>query len=322
VRRVADRSDRSLSTAVTDGRPPLDALWGAYAGLARAADLQRAVWGRQELAPDEGGPAQLPLLAFHTRARGPALWLLAGIHGEEPAGPIAIAAQDGAAQPDAGLLALWAQGTPAVLFPLCNPRGYALGWRYPNQRRQEGGLGASVGDCEHLLPEPAVDGDAPTRPRPTNGPACAEAGALAEQIVALMADYPPLLCLDLHEDEDESSGFPAAYVYSQGILGADDPAARALVGILAGHFPVPRAGCTRFGERITDGIIPGTRDGSVDELLSAPALIRAGSRVPGPAARTVLVVETPTRAPLERRVAAHKAILRALPELWTLSHRA
>ena len=71
---------------------------------------------------------------------------------------------------------------------------------------------------------------------------------------------------------------------------------------------------TRFGEPIHSGVIAPTEDGSVDELLASRALVRDGRIIPGPGARTVIVVETPAGAvPLAKRVAAHAAILRALP---------
>jgi hypothetical protein len=78
-----------------------------------------------------------------------------------------------------------------------------------------------------------------------------------------------------------------------------------------------RQGVTRFGEPIVDGVVYTEQDGSVDELLAAERLIVDGAQVEGPAAPTVVVVETPTlHAPLEKRVQAHAAIIETLPEFW------
>jgi len=103
-------------------------------------------------------------------------------------------------------------------------------------------------------------------------------------------------------------------------LGAEDPIARRVVGILREcGFLVPREGKTRFGEPIIEGTVPPTQDGSIDELLSCGEFIVDGQVRKGPKAKSVLVVETPTvGVPLERRISAHAQVLRALPRLWSL----
>jgi len=61
------------------------------------------------------------------------------------------------------------------------------------------------------------------------------------------------------------------------------------------------------------GIVGPVTDSSIDELLSARQVVVGGVARPGPAAHTVLVFETPAAAlPLERRIAAHAALLRRL----------
>ena len=69
----------------------------------------------------------LPVIALRSPTHGPAIWILAGIHGEEPAGPIAVA---DAIDDIAKLGAM----RPVVLMPLLNPHGYARNWRYLNAR--------------------------------------------------------------------------------------------------------------------------------------------------------------------------------------------
>jgi hypothetical protein len=70
-------------------------------------------------------------------------------------------------------------------------------------------------------------------------------------------------------------------------------------------------GRTRFDEPIADGIIGPVTDSSVDELMSAHEVVVDGRVRPGPAAATVLVLETPAAAlPLDQRVAAQAAVLR------------
>jgi hypothetical protein len=105
------------------------------------------------------------------------------------------------------------------------------------------------------------------------------------------------------------------YVYSQN--GAKDPVARAIVRLLAAaRIPIRAGGETRFGERITRGIVGKESDGSIDELLSSPTAVVDGKVVEGPKARSVIVVETPADAmPLGQRQAAHLAILENLKDL-------
>jgi len=293
----------AVSVEHRDGRPALPALYQSLRKWEEARDIARdEIYIQQATLP--GAPqVSLPILSFRSTVMGPALWILAGIHGEEPAGPVAIAQ-------NVDLFAQLARShVPFVLLPLCNPLGYLLDWRYPDARRPENGEGHSVGDCTHLLP----NAEDPRQPRRPEGPACPEAAALSNHILALVGDYPPIASLDLHEDELADPAY--GYVYSQGELGPGDPVALEVVAVLQRHgFAALETGVTRFGEPILKGVIAPTQDGSIDEMLSSRTLIRDGQAIRGPAARTVIVVETPTRlVPLVRRVAAHAELLRALP---------
>jgi predicted deacylase len=250
----------------------------------------------------EGTTAGLPIIALRTPAQGPALWLLSGIHGEEPAGPNALAEA-------VDTLAALGREVPIVLLPLCNPQGYARGWRYLNMPRYDETVeGQSVGDSCHLLPA-AED---PGRPRCEQA-SSPEAAALTLYLVGLKRDYPPFASVDLHEDDK----LPAGYVYSQGALGAADPFARAAVAALSANgVALQRTGKTRFGEEIENGIVASTADSSIDELIACREILVAKGREPGPGARTAIVLETPAEAmALSQRKAAHLAFLRALPGL-------
>ncbi len=278
-----------------DGRRPIESLYETYAGLVEKGWTLEVVAESQP----EGTKQPLPIIALRSPARGPAVWILAGIHGEEPAGPNAIAA----AIDD---IARLGAARPVVLLPLLNPQGYARNWRYLNVAVYSETIdGHSVGDSSHLLPER----DAPGKARSPSA-SSPEADAITAFVLRVSADYPPLTSIDLHEDDLIDQG----YVYSQGAAGAADPLAIAAVGVLRDHgIPLKMDGETRFGEPIAGGIIGPVVDSSIDELMSAATVIRDGCPQPGPAARTVLVFETPAAAvPLERRVAAHEALLRRL----------
>jgi hypothetical protein len=260
-------------------------------------------------------PNSLAIRSWRTENKGPAIWILAGLHGEEPAGPNAIAASIEVFKD------LDAAGIPVVLIPLANPNGYHRNWRYPNTAErdwQKGGY--SVGDSEYLLPD-LKDGSKPRAARSV-GP---EAIALTQFVLRTAKDYPPRLVLDLHEDELSRDG---GYIYSQGIRADENPVGLEIIRILQqAGIPLRLAGKTRFDEPIRAGVISRDadglpiRDGSIDELLAAPEILSSGNKLLGPSGKTVIVVETPafSAARLAWRINAQAKVLKELPNLWKLS---
>ncbi|MGQ0429076.1 MAG: hypothetical protein ACT4UQ_04005 [Gammaproteobacteria bacterium] len=278
-----------------DGRVPIGSLYESYAALRDQGWILDVVAESQPA----GAARPLPIVALRSPIEGPAVWILAGIHGEEPAGPNAIAA----AIDD---IARLGRTRPVVLLPLLNPHGYARNWRYLNVAVYSEEIdGASVGDSSHLLPDPDVPGRARA---PT--PSSPEADAITRWMLAQSARYPPAVSIDLHEDNLIHEG----YVYSQGAAGAADPLAIEAIAVLRDNgVPIKAGGTTRFDELIEGGIIGPVVDSSIDELMSAATVIAGGSTRKGPQAATVLVFETPAAAlPLPQRVAAHAALLRRL----------
>jgi hypothetical protein len=278
-----------------DGRAPIESLYRASLAL-----LERG-WTVEVIAESQppGTAAPLPIIALSSPRKGPAAWILAGIHGEEPAGPNAIASAIDA-------IAQLGDQRPVVLLPLLNPQGYARNWRYLNVATYSEQVdGHSVGDSSHLLPS---DQD-PSRPR-SAAASSPEADAITAFVLRHQADYPATISLDLHEDNLIDEG----YVYSQGARGGQEELALMAVGVLRDHgVPIKMEGRTRFDEPIARGIIGPVTDSSIDELMSARQVLIDGKARPGPAAETVLVLETPAAAlPLAQRVAAQAALLRLL----------
>lgn len=279
-------------TTVADGRADIRVLYSTFAGLVDDGWTLDIVTESQPAGTAYG----LPVVALRSPQRGPATWIISGIHGEEPAGPNAIAAA-------IDVIAAHGARHPVVLLPLNNPHGYVRNWRYLNTRLWSEDIEAqSVGDSSHLLPDPADPGMARSR-----AASSAEADAIGRYIIATMVDYPPVVSIDLHEDNLLDAG----YVYSQGADGASDSLAREAVRVLAASgVPIQPDGTTRFDEPIEQGIVGPVADSSIDELMSALEIVVDGETRPGPAARSVLVFETPARElPLERRSNAHKALL-------------
>ena len=129
-------------TTHADGRAPIESLYRASLSLVERGWKAEVI---AESAP-AGTAAPLPIIALTSPGKGAAVWILTGVHGEEPAGPNAVAdaiediARLGAAR-------------PVVLLPLLNPQGYARNWRYLNVATYSKDVdGQSVGDSSHLLP--------------------------------------------------------------------------------------------------------------------------------------------------------------------------
>jgi hypothetical protein len=287
-----------IATYAADGRRPIDALYAAYQSLVHEGWTLDIVGDSRPA----GTAAALPILALRSPSRGAAVWILAGIHGEEPAGPNAIAAT-------IDEIAALGRRRPVVLLPLLNPHGYVRNWRYLNVPvYSESVDGQSVGDSSHLLPSPEDPGRA--RATAASSP---EAQAITAYVLRQLDDYPPECSIDLHEDNLIDEG----YVYSQGAQGAADPLAIEAVAVLTTEgVPIRMEGLTRFDEPIADGIIGPVVDSSIDELMSSATVLLDGQPAPGPAAATVLVFETPAAAlPLPQRVRAHAALLRRVQTL-------
>jgi len=282
-------------TTYPDGRMPIYEVYNSILSLQQQGWIVDIVSQSQ---PD-GRDTSLPIIALRTVNSGNAIWIMSGIHGEETAGPNAIA------ESIEDLVEL-GKHRAVVLLPLNNPHGYASNWRYLNMASYSAETeGQSVGDSSHLL----IDPDDSKRAR-ADAASSPEADAITGYVLAMSKNYPPQVSIDLHEDLLIHEG----YVYSQGKLGADDPlAALAVQVLIENDIPLKMSGVTRFDEEISHGIIGPVIDSSVDELMSAAEVMVDGEIRSGPATGTVLVFETPAGAlPLDQRVKAHKALLQML----------
>ncbi|MEN9626567.1 MAG: Succinylglutamate desuccinylase / Aspartoacylase family [archaeon] len=295
-----------VATFSKDKRMPIERLYRSFSKLDKNAwDIY--LIGKQEIV-QRWEKFSLDILGFTTKKRGQALWIIGGVHGEEPAGPNAIA------QNIVFLNAL-AKKIPIVLIPLCNPAGYARDWRYVNLRRASRTIEAkSVGDADHLLPS-LKNQEKPRKNKPTN----VIARNLCNFILEFAKEYPPLLVIDLHEDESRKK----LYIYSQGKLGSIDPIAKEIVFLLKKKgFQFYEQRETRFGEPIVNGIVGKVRDFSIDELLTAEKIIVSNKIKKGPGALSAITVETTTPdIPLSQRVRAHEEILQRAGEFFSMAKK-
>jgi hypothetical protein len=263
--------------AVGDGRP-------AIADLHRRCDALLACgWRRVEVAAQvtERGES-LPILAYFNATSVDRV-LIGGIHGREPAGAIALATC-------ADRLAKAGGSQGILLLPLLNPWGYSRHLRY-------GPGGQSVSDSDHLL------GRAPA-------PACPEAAAITAFVLDAVRIQPGAAVLDLHEDPIyeapeyhlEGSG---SYLYVAGEGGLTHPVSRRVYRCLErSSLPLIKEGVTRFGERLVDGVIVDTEDGSIDELL-------ARERACCPVLTVEIALHAETTPPLSVRVSTYRDVVDA-----------
>jgi hypothetical protein len=117
-----------------------------------------------------------------------------------------------------------------------------------------------VTDSDHLL------GRLPAAASP-------EAAAITAFVLNSIAINAGAAVLDLHEDpvyeapDYHLEGW-GSYLYISGESCMNHPTAQRVVGYLKNSpLPLITDGVTRFGEKLVDGVIVNTEDGSIDELL-------------------------------------------------------
>lgn len=260
-----------------DGRPAIADIH------ARCDALLAHGWRRAEIAAQatEGGES-LPIYAY-SNAPSVDRVLMGGIHGREPAGGIALATY-------AGRLTEIRRTHGILLLPLLNPWGYSRHVRY-------GPSGQSVSDSDHLLGRSAA-------------PACPEAAAITAFVLEAVRIQPGAAVLDLHEDPvyeapDYHIDGSGSYLYVSGEGGlAHAVTRRVYLCLESGPLPLIKDGVTRFGERLVDGVIVDTEDGSIDELL-------ARKRACSPVITTEILLRSETTPPLAQRVSTYLDVLDA-----------
>jgi len=255
----------------------------------------------------KGKEISFPIMVYTSPKIGGALWIISGIHGEEPAGPCAIAKS-------IDVIKKLGEDIPIILLPLCNPHGYFKNYRYPHQKEwAEHGKNQSVGDSEFYLP----DLKHPSKPR-SYARSCPESRALISKVLELAKKYPPVVSVDLHEDNLLDKG----YVYCSGTdYDLMENVARYVTGILEkNNIPLPEYGETRFREPINKGIVFGSMDSSIDELLFSRKIVIDNRVVSGPSSKVSVVVETPAKSlSLSARINAHSAVIRSLKKISKLT---
>lgn len=284
-----------IRTYNRDKRKPIEKLYKSFFNLNEKFWTMDIICNQKIIIRNK--QINFPILGFKTKKQGKSLWLLAGIHGEEPAGSNAISE-------NIIFLNKLAKKIPIVLIPLCNPGGYFRNWRYLDLKKASKKKKAkSIGDSEYLL----IDLKNPNKPR-TEKPSSDESLALTSYVIKISKTHQPLLELDFHEDDSRGK----LYIYSQGKLGAEDPVAKEIVSILKNSgFKFYEEGDTRFNQPIINGIVSNIKDNSIDELICSKEIIVNNKKVKGPSAKSVVVIETTVpNILLKKRINAHSKILK------------
>lgn len=208
-----------------DHRKSVEELYESFEVL-----VQQYSWKKEEMYKLD----DYSVFTYITPKSGNSIWLTSGIHGEEPAGPIAISES-------IDFLGKLGKQYPLVLRPLCNPLGYSKNTRYFSGEG-DWKKGKSVSD----LPE------------------------FRKNIVNMYESYPCLISIDLHEDADPKVTPDKFYIYSQGKSGLDDPVAKAVFETFKKTgMNYLENGKTRFGEEVRNGMIGPVGDSSIDEFIAS-----------------------------------------------------
>jgi murein peptide amidase A len=204
------------------------------------------------------------LIVWERPGKGRRVYLSAGIHGDEPAGPLALL--------DLLKEGFFGDGTHWILCPALNPSGLAAGTR-------ENSDGHDLNRDYWLRETPEV---------------AAHAGWLDKMVT-------PDLFISLHEDW-ETTGF---YFYEINLREDQPERAQQILGAVSGWF-APESGPEIDGHEVrADGWIHHAAEPDLPEgWPEAIYLAKMGCPLS-------FTFETPSRAALQLRVAAHAAAVKA-----------
>jgi hypothetical protein len=312
-----------------DGRKPLHELYETYFGLIKEGWRIEEICKQEEISAD-GSIVTLPIYGFlspkQKKVPESALWVIGGIHGEEPAPAQAFFNEIEVFKslPDKGIAV-------AAIF-MANPSGYHKDWRYFNLKRAPNNViyigsksippnkGKSVGDSDHLVPHPLFR-MFPRSFKPTNQ----YADAITKWIVEIGKSYKPLLVMDHHEDELRKSIFhtdwDSFYSYAYGHRKVLEKVCPELVQILErSGYSMRKDGKTRFREPIDYGFVKNSTDGSIDQFFIEKTYFDHGKLRKKNGAKAGFVLETiihhENPQPIMERAKIHQDIIKSYMDLW------
>jgi hypothetical protein len=307
---------------IVDGRKTIEQLYEAYDTLVAKGWTKELVY-KQTIETKSGETISYDVFSYSWGGNGqPSLWILGGVHGEEPAGPNAFAESIDEIQ------SLKDKNISTFFVPLLNPVGYYRDWRYFNEARdREIGFNSSVTDSDHMLYSTEAGHEGELRhPEPRNE----FAGEVVGKLLEKTTDFRPTLVIDHHEDlldweknlksdvditkeEPEKTDLNSSYSYVY--ADPSNPVALELceeisTALSASGSSIRMSGKTGFQhlqEEIVNGFVWNSADGSVDELLASLGA-------------TVFVLETTRKdeldANLPDRIAGHQAVIKKYASMF------
>lgn len=221
-----------------------------------SASAKRAGFRETVLLQTDDGP----LTAWEKDGKGPMIYLSAGIHGDEPAGPLAAL--------ELMRAGFFSDNHRWMICPALNPGGLALGTR-------ENRAGVDLNRDYHVMGSPEI----------------------AAHAVWLSGKPVPDAFVSLHEDWESE-----AFYFYEINLGEDNPArAASLLAAVSGHFPAdPGPEIDGHAIRGPGWIFHRAEADLPDSWPEAIFLAKRGCPLS-------FTFETPSRQPLEARIAAHMA---------------
>ncbi len=269
-------------------------------------------WDRVELYKQwaknrDGKMVLIPIYAYLSPLKGPAVWFETMVHGFDESAPVQ------AYKESIPLIAKYGKDFPVVFIPALNPGGYVENIRF---FRNETGhpTRCSVCDFDHLVQNtnrlPLL------RPR-ANIASNIFSYQLGESLLKILARYPCFLSVDGHEDWEQRG---KTHVYDDSILGMSSPMAWVAVSILLHNgFAVRMNTHNHSQEKTVNGV--STMDtGGLDNLLAAGVVFKNGIPHLKPAAWSCISMETQSwysnhPVNMEKRIAAHSQLIEAVPYL-------
>lgn len=301
---VAKRALWEEHRFTADGRLTLESLYEIYDQLEQEGWTKELVY-TETITKHTGETVSYPVYAYSYKGEHPeSIWILGGVHGEEPAGPNAFAHSINIIKD------LKNKGVSSVFIPVLNPAGYDRDWRYFDvPRDRDAGFNSSVTDSEHVLYSKIPGHEHELM---HHEPRNEFAGKVISWITNKSREFKPLVVFDHHEDLLERLGrvddaFTYSYVYgdehSPVIKNMCAEVSAALSANGAVSLAEGTTGFSHLNEKIENGIIMNSWDGSADQHFYDNL-----------GAKAVFVLETTRTAEVEdqlpERIAAQENIMK------------
>jgi len=241
----------------------------------------------------------LPIISISNDKIGPAIWIFAGMHGNEPSGPNMLAK-------NIGNIAKELSDIPTVILPLCNPHGYRLNQRFLNDA-VENVDGLSVDDASHVLLDTRPSNIGYTEGyNPRSEAHAYEAEEIIRYLILENTIRPPTVVIDLQETDSEKG-----HIDSYGTKKYENPKVYDIVKAMAEVVDMTNYSANGDNQWIIKSVGYPANDNTLTEFIAAKRIMHRET-AKGIGARDVIKTKVPSRyVPLEKRIQAQQNALYA-----------